>query len=73
MLFFYYDIPPYRVADHELEKMTMDAAIRGENNDQNEYGEKYELKELDNNLGILKISVIVGIFSCFCSFSAQSG
>ena len=73
MLFFYFDIPPYRVADHEVEKINMNAAIRGENNDCNEYGEKYELKELDSNVGVFKIPIIVAIFSCFCSFSAHSG
>jgi len=40
---------------------------------ENEYGEKYTLRRLTEEESILKEPIIIGIFSCFCAFSANAG
>jgi len=72
MALFYYDIEPYKESEMELEERDMKAIVKGESNDRNTFGELYTIKELDDSL-IYKESVIIGIFSVFCSFSAQTG
>ncbi|CAG5081548.1 Oidioi.mRNA.OKI2018_I69.PAR.g9906.t1.cds [Oikopleura dioica] len=38
---------------------------------ENEKGEKYELRRIKEDDSILKEPIIIGIFSCFCAFSAN--
>jgi hypothetical protein len=38
---------------------------------ENENGEKYTLRRLKEEDTILKEPIIIGIFSCFCAFSAN--
>ncbi|CBY35459.1 unnamed protein product [Oikopleura dioica] len=40
---------------------------------ENENGEKYTLRRLKEEESILKEPIIIGIFSCFCAFSANAG
>jgi hypothetical protein len=61
------------VEELELEDQNIRSILRLENGDVNADGEKYTLKEVDNNVGFFKESVIIGVFTIFCSFSAQTG
>lgn len=73
VLICYDDIDEYEVEELELEDQNIRSILRLENGDVNADGEKYTLKEVDNNVGFFKESVIIGVFTIFCSFSAQTG
>merc|ERR1712130_751192 len=52
----------------------MNALKKGDSSsDRNQFGEPFELKEVDDSVGVFKESILIGIFSCFCAFSATSG
>ena len=41
--------------------------------DRNEFGEKYLLQKVKSDIGIIHLPIIIGVYSAFCNFLAQSG
>ena len=41
--------------------------------DRNAFGEKFKLQKVKSDIGILHLPIIIGVYSAFCNFLAQSG
>ena len=72
---FYRDQPNWEKSseekDTEVEKKMINFNVTDA--DRNEFGEKYILQRIKSDIGILHLPIIIGVYSAFCNFLAQSG
>ena len=75
ILAFYRDQPNWEKSseekDTEVEKKMINFNVTDA--DRNEFGEKYILQRIKSDIGILHLPIIIGVYSAFCNFLAQSG
>ena len=72
---FYRDQPNWEKSaeekDSEVEKKMINFNVTDA--DRNEFGEKYLLQKVKSDIGIIHLPIIIGVYSAFCNFLAQSG
>ena len=72
---FYRDQPNWEKTaeekDSEVEKKMINFNVTDA--DRNEFGEKYLLQKVKSDIGIIHLPIIIGVYSAFCNFLAQSG
>ena len=57
--------------DTEVEKKMINFNVTDA--DRNEFGEKYIWQRVKSDIGLLHLPIIIGVYSAFCNFLAQSG